>query len=817
MKKFFCRAGILAGVFVVGVLIFSHLLNRKEATNTKEMEAPVLPVMYMKVADTTVNRMEGYRQEVEEATERESLTLLPTDRSLTLEIQAYDCKIRGIAYQVTSLTDGSLVENGKIKNLAEEGSLQTADFQLETPILMNQEYMLRFSVDIGEETPVYYYTRLVQRGALNVSAYLEFVQDFYETCLNKDNAKQLASYLESDSSASNRSFHTVTIRSSLDQVTWGSLSPVLVKKAVPTIKEANDVTVSISMEYLISAQDSEDHTEYYTVQEFYRMRTSQGQIILLDFERTAEQIFDGNLSVLTDSGINLGVVGKDVQYVSNQSADMVAFVTAGELWLYNRSANKVTRLFGFRSGSQADERTENLDYDIQICRVDETGDTSFVVYGYMSAGDHEGRLGLSVYNYNAEQNVAEERLFLPLSVGWEVAKQNLSQLTYVNSADQLYLYLGDSLYQVNVQDASCTRLQEGMNPDCFVTSESQKSLAWMEEMEENGSSRVTVMNLETGETMEVSASSGERIKALGFINEDFIYGLAKEEDIVSDSAGNVTFAMYRICIQSIKGQVEKEYQREGIYVTHVILKEGLLELERVSRGETGFQTIENDHIMNNVQAAEDSISVRLTVSERKGTQVVLDFTVSGTTKNLLSLKSQYLVQDQVPQAQVEFSGIGENTYYIYGKGHLQGMTSKVNEAIQEADDQVGVVLNGRQQYIWERGNVESSITLDVATLPTEILQAPLDETWLQQALGDSYTVLNLSGCSLSSLRYQISNGYPVVAKVSDTGTTLMVGYDIYNVWLYDAATGNVSAMALEDAEALFASAGNIFVSYREAA
>ena len=58
---------------------------------------------------------------------------------------------------------------------------------------------------------MYYYTRLVQRGGLNVSTYLDFVRDFYETCLNKDNARQLASYLESDSSSSNSSFHTVAI------------------------------------------------------------------------------------------------------------------------------------------------------------------------------------------------------------------------------------------------------------------------------------------------------------------------------------------------------------------------------------------------------------------------------------------------------------------------------------------------------------------------------------------------------------------------------------------------------------------------------
>lgn len=815
MKRFLIKAGVLIGVFIAGVILFSNILNRKETANTKGMEYPTLPVMYMVEAETTVNRMFGYRQEVEERAERESLTLLPTDRTLTLQLQPFDCKVQGISYQVTSLEDGSLVENGKVKNLTGDGSLQLASFKLDTPILMNQEYMLRFTVDIGAETPVYYYTRLVQRGGLNVGEYLKFVQNFYETCLNKEMSGDLASYLEPDSSASNSSFHNVTIHSSLDQVTWGSLGPELVKKAVPVIKEANETTVSVSMEYLISAKDSEGNTEYYGVQEFYRMRNSQDQIILLDFERSAEQVFDGTLPVLTDTGINLGVTGKDVQYVSNQSADIVAFVTSGELWSYNRSANKATKVFGFRSAGTPDERTENLNHEIKISKVAETGDISFVVFGYMSAGDHEGRLGISVYSYSAEQNVAEEKMFIPVSTSWEVMQQSLSMLSYVNGADMLYLYLGDSLYQINLQDAVCTVLQDDMNPDCFVVSDSQQSVAWMEEMDENSSSHVTVMSLETGKTMEVSAPAGEKVKALGFINEDFVYGLAHDTDIVSDVAGNITFAMYRICIQNIDGEIAKEYQKDGVYVTAVKRKEGLLELERATRTGGGFTPADSDHIMNNIQNTEETVSIRLNVSERKGTQVAIVFTVNGKTKNLLVLKTQYIDQETVPEAVLELPAMSEDVYYVYGKGRLQNIFTKVNDAVKEADEQVGVVLNGRQQYVWERGNTKSSVKLETSGIPEGILQAPIDEASVQQSLGEGYTVLNLTGCSLDNIYYQISNGYPVIAKISSEETAVIIGYDIYNIWLFTPATQEVKPVASDDAETLLASLGNVFVSYRE--
>ena len=813
MKKFIIKSGVLIGVFIVGVILFSHILNGKEMTNTKGMESPTLPVMYMKISDITVNEMFGYRQTVEEKTERKCLTVLPTDRLLTMQIQPFSCKIQGINYQVTSLEDGTLIENGKIKNLTEGGSLQTASFQLNTPILMNQEYMLRFAVDIGEEVPVYYYTRLIQRGGLNVNPYLKFVQTFYETCLNKDMAGELAAQLEPDSSVSNRSFHNVNIHSSLDQITWGSLSPDLVKKAVPVIKEANETTVSICMNYLIRALDSEGNTEYYNVQEFYRMRNSQDQIILLDFERSAEQVFDGALPVLTDTGINLGITGKDVQYVSNQGADIVAFVMGGELWSYNRSANKSTKVFGFRSGD-LDVRTENQDHAIKISKVAETGDISFVVYGYMSAGDHEGKLGVSVYSYSAEQNVAEEKLFIPVDSSWEVMQNSLSMLSYVSSSDKLYLYLGNSLYQITLADMTYAVLKENIHPSCFVVSESQQSVAWMEEMKEYDSSNISVMNLETEQTMEISADPGEKVKALEFINEDLVYGAARDTDILADAAGNVTFAMYRICIQNINGQVAKEYQKENVYVTKVNRKDGLLELERVGRNETGFVSIDRDHIMNNIQNEEETVSIRLNVSERKGTQVALVFTVKGKTKNLLVLKTQYVDLKTIPEMSIAFQEADETAYYIYGKGHLQNICLKVNEAVREADEQVGVVLNSRQQYIWERGNVKNSVKLEIAEVPEGILAAPIDEASVQQALEGDYLVLNLTGCSLSSIRYQISNGYPVIAKLSADETVVIVGYDVYNIWVYDPASQGMRAIASDEAEPLLAAQGNVFVSYR---
>lgn len=816
MKKFFVRASILIGIFVASVLIFSGFFNRRETADTRAMDSPTLPVAYMEVDGVTVNRMYGYLQEVDGQTMRETVTPVYTGRSLTVQVNAFENEILGIDYEVTSLTDGSLVENARVKNLTEESGIYTGSFSLETPILLDQEYLLTLSVDTGAEQPVRFYTRLVQRSGVTAAEYLDFVKDFYENCLDKNLSAAQIAQLEPDSSASNSTFQSVDIHSSRDMITWGSLAPELVKEPVPSIMELNDMTGSISQEYIIRSEDSEENAEYYSVREFYRMRISQNQVVLLDFERRATQIFDGDLPVQTSSGINLGVVSPDVQYMTSQAADMAAFVIEGELWSYNRSTNKITRVFGYRSGGW-DEREEGKNYDIKIVRISETGDITFVVYGYMNSDRFEGRLGIGVYTYSAEQNTAEEELFLYSDTAFQEMRQSLSHLSYVSADGNLYLFQNHALYRIHLEDGSYEAVKENIDPACFVVSESQRTVAWMDEMQVNGSRQITVMNLDNGETATVSAGNGEKIKALGFINEDFIYGFARDTDILTDSVGNTTFAMYRVCIQSFNGTILKDYQVDGYYVTDITVDDGLIELKRAEKSENGGYTeAASDHIMNNLQPDEDTVTVKLSVNERKKTQVMLEFSVRGSSENMIVLRTQYLETSAMPEVAMEFPEDSQEKYYVYGKGKLLGIYMDLGEAINLADEQVGTVLNQRQQYVWERGNWGNSSMLEASDLPEIIRQGTLDTDAIQNALGEEYSVVNLTGCSLESLYYQLSHRYPVLARQSESSVAVIVGYDIYdNIWIYDPASQAVSALAWEDAEARFASCGNVFLSYQK--
>ena len=479
MKRILTKIGILAALFVIAVLVISSRMNKQTTDNKTDLEAASLPVLSMEIDGNELNQLLGYKQEMQVDFMRDSLTPIDTDKEITLAITPCGHKIKSVAYEVRTSDGSKVVENAKIKSFSKEENTQKATFAIQQPIRMNQEYSLRFAVETDKET-VYYYTRLIQRAGLNTDKYLEFAETFYQLCLDKSSRSELTKYLETDSSMNSQSYTEVNIKSTNDMVSWGKLEPQLFRKGIPTIKDINETTGSISIEYMISAKDEEGNQELYHVTDFYRMRYTQARVMLLDFERSARQVFDGNLPVITKDGINLGVASKEVQHVTNQNADIVAFVQEGELWSYNKTANKLTRILSFREDGESDIRYESTAHSMKIIRVGETGDVDFVLYGYMSRGSHEGVVGTGVYHYSNDQNVLEEKFFLPTTQSYEFLRKDLEKLSYISTQDQLYLLLEGSLYRFDTQSKEYEVLKSGIPKDGFYVSATNAHAAWME-------------------------------------------------------------------------------------------------------------------------------------------------------------------------------------------------------------------------------------------------------------------------------------------------------------------------------------------------
>ncbi len=814
MKKIAIRSSILLAIFIASVAITTLLMNKESTNNISDMNPPKLPEVLVDIDGTLANRMYGYRQEMQVDFNRDSLTPVDTTRKISLAIKSFDQEINGLSYEIRTSDGSKVIENQTVKELRKSDDYLKASIQLSTDnMLMNQEYSLRIQLDL-EDGPAYYYTRIIQRSRLNTGKYVAFVESFYQKCLEQDVA-ELTNYVESDDSMSNNSFTKVNIHSSLSMITWDSLSPELSRKGVPIIKDINETTGSVYLRYQISAKDTDGNVELYEVEEFYRMRYTQSRVMLLDFERTTQQVFDGNLPVADSQGLNLGVVSKNIQYVSNPSADIVAFVQCGDLWSYSHSASKATRIFSFRRDNDSDERDDHPEHYMKILRVDESGDMDFVLYGYMNRGPHEGYVGTAVYHYSSVQNVVEEKVFIPSTLSYEFLKQDLEKLSYVNGNNQIFLLTEGKLYQVDIGEQTYHVIQENINPECFKTSRNNARAAWTNELDPNGAASLTEIDFETAETRTLKADKGKFIKILGYMNEDMIYGYANEEDVVIDSKGQTIFAMNQLKIEDFDGTVKKEYTKDGMYITQVNVTESLMEIQLSQKKESSYTYKSSENIMNNKKAVEDTVTQNSVYTERRGFVIRLDFEqkVSNPDPVILFAKVKTIAQENILDLEIE--PLQAEVYYVYAYGKLDSICSDPAKAILQADSKMGVVLNRSQQYVWERGNKKTKIKLNEGDIPEDVLKAPLDARALQESLGDFSTVMNLTGCTLDNVLYEVSMQRPVIAATKGGKSLVIVGYDEYNTLVYDPVTGETSYMGLNDSTKAFEEAGNIFISYIE--
>lgn len=198
------------------------------------------------------------------------------------------------------------------------------------------------------------------------------------------------------------------------------------------------------------------------------MRYTETRIMLLDFKRSASQVFTEDAIHISDKGLLLGVRDKSVEYMTNETAGVVAFVQEGDLWSYSPDDGKFSRIFSFRKDIDGDFRDSRNQHDIKIIRVSDNGDVDFVLYGYMNRGAREGYCGVCVYHYSNDQNVVEEKVFIPSTESYEFLQGDFGTLSYVSSDNYLFLLFAQKLYKIDISQGTSEILEEGIQTERFL-------------------------------------------------------------------------------------------------------------------------------------------------------------------------------------------------------------------------------------------------------------------------------------------------------------------------------------------------------------
>lgn len=833
MKRTLIRLGAFLVVFLISVTVVSKIVNRGNTDLTAEMRPATLPVLYMNVNDEYINCLHGYTSNMEGNYLRGSLTPLQANRTASVKVETYGAVISQIAYEVRSMDMQRLIEDTKLSGFSYEDDVITATIPIKDLIEDETEYMLIIKLTTGSGEEIRYYSRIINEAEIYLNEKMDFVRNFSAQTFDKEAAKSLVPYMESNLEGDNSSYGYVNIHSSFNQLTWGELHPTVVTEKDLEILEIDTLNASMKLSYRVSIKN-----ELYNVEEFYRLRRGTERIYLMEYERYMNQIFDEDKNVLVKGKILHGILSENLQYVENSDASVYCFVQQNALYSFNTSTNNLAKLYSFWDKDNDDARTRYGAHGIKLLSVDEPGNVRFIVYGYMNRGIHEGEVGVAMYYYDSVINSIEEELYIPYKKSYNMLKQDIECLSYVNTRGLFYLMLDGTVYSINMESKKVETIESGLNENRFVASKDNSMIAWQTGNELNELQSLLLFNLNALMPVEITADEGSIIVPIGFMGQDFIYGEAWIDSITTDASGRTVVPMYTLRIQNISGEILKEYRQDNIFILDVEITDNMIILNRVSKNEeTGaYEAVSVDQIMNNQpQEATKNVYTSVVTEEMETTyQTVLAKAPISDTIKLLTPREVIFEGSRALALDVEDT---VSRYYVYVMGDIAGIYADAAEAVNRASEVFGVVVNKECAYIWESGGGKTkaqlegieevqadeglsstAICLDVMLKQEEVFKdtaALLNENTVLSILENNMevTVLDLTGCPLNAMLYYVSKGFPVMATVDGGEAVLIVGYDEKNTIIFDPSEGTVAKKGMNDSKEWFENNGNKYITY----
>lgn len=818
MNRIIKRIGILTGVFAAALCVFFFANNRWSSSQEQavymDMEAASLPSITVQMLGRDMNRLYGYRQEMNTTAAGEKLTILPEDRALTLNIAGGT--VTGISYEVRSMDRERLVERTEVSDWQQTENGLTVTLPIQNLLTKEREYLLKVQLDTQEAGAVYYYTRILWTDSTEkVKAMVDLAADFSTKTFDYEQAKSLTTYLETNNTEDNTTFGHTSIHSSFSQLTWGKLDMQQSGNVEISLQELDGVMCGVQLSYQAKRQE-EGTEETYEVEEDFTMKWNELRIYMMQYDRTVNQIFAGDRSEFSGKRILLGITGDDrVELAKSAGGKVCAYRVNRDLWSYEPGDRRAVKVFSFRDDDDADVRSNYDHHDVKILSVMDDGDMDFLVYGYMNRGNHEGENGIVGYHYTAAGNALEERYFIPYSGSFEQLKEDLDHLASQTEGGMLYLYVDHAIYGIDMNSRENMVVADSLTDGTFVVSADKKRIAWQEGTRYE-SSVLHLMDLETGENREIRAQDGEYVRTLGFVGRDLVYGTARADDVWLVNGRVRALPMYNVRIINDQMEEETSYEKTGTYISEVEVDESRIHLKRVTKtGSNSYTDSPEDTIVCNVDLGDGKLAgigwfaspekervyfVELEEELKTGRSIRFQAPkrVSYDQSDRLELKSNYQISDM--------------EFYAYGSEHLLKVTTDFSEALQLAYDKMGIVTDKDHRILWNRAKRGNIRTIRDPQSAFASLARYLDNFTQSQVYDDeNLAVLDARGCSLTQMLYFIDQGIPVAAYTGEGQYLILYGFDQYNVSVLDPQTGEVYKAGLNDSTEFFRIRGNDFI------
>lgn len=847
MKKIWFRILILAIIFAAAAAGLIFFMGRREREAKKQryesMAEATLPVIYTEWGESTLNVLHGYVEPMEAAYVRDTITPVAADRSLTLSVRTYGQTVTGGKMFLYSLDGSRFLEEQEL-TVSGSGDVVTLPLQLTALLDAQTEYRLELELSTQEHPAIYFYTRVISEEGLHVSELMQFARSFSDATFDKETAKTvIVPYLLPNDTQTNDSFAYANQNSSFATITWGDMGMTRADEPAIQITEITPTQISVTLSCRLTGMDSYGVTRNFTSREFFCVRWRDEKMYLLSYERNTAQNFTGDKNSIVNGNIWFGIAGSgEMETVTNSKGDTIVFCYQDELWGYNSKKNEMVRLFTWKE-STADLRNDYDQHGIHIVRLDEEGNVYFMVYGYLNRGSHEGTSGICFYRYDSASNSIREQYYIPVNVSYQILKEYVGSLSYVNDDNLCFLLFGDRIYSIDLNGSECLEIISNVRPGSYAISADGSVIMWQEESGDSVSDVIHLLNMNTGRFTELKAEEGDYLSAEGFLQNDLVYGRGHKADIIVEAGVETVFPLYSVEIMEMEGQtVEETYRYDQVYITDVVLEDMRIRLLRAQMDdENNLQPIAEDILILN-EAPEKTELVRKSTLDtlmRRCYYIALG-TNSGDAMQFSTVTPAFEPAGGNVSIEIVQTELAEDTaYYVYGNGGVLGVYTGLREAIQKAYDSMGVVLTGEMENCWNRDSraLTKSIALDkqeavpaeqTLAAAMELLLRPegISQTDLTAKLNAGLSpvdiltetagdrVESLYGCTVAQILYYLNLGQPVMAVTGDREALIITGYTTNSVNVYDPATALTEEWSMERAEEYFAQEGNRFITVK---
>ncbi len=836
MKKILLKILVYTALFFIFLLIFGKLMSRKQINNTVDMDPASQPVIYMSIGDITYNILRGYSGSRDMSYERNCLTYLNDDRELPFVINTFGQKVSNASYELRNIEDGRLIEDGETPlNLNMLGNPEGV-IVFKDLMIPGAEYQLSLKLGMEDGRQLYYYTRVICGNyglAYDKIAYARF---FHDCLFDKREAEKIKKHLETNSSLNdNSTFAHVDIHSSFSQITYGDLEVSPYGEPLISLKEDNGTNATICIDYMLRNGYGSDMTAYMA-HESITVRYTDKSVYIMSYDRTMEQITNP-LNMCVNDKIVLGIADENPCIMESADGGCIAFVSGGRLFVYNEAAGKLACAYSFYDYGAFDVRNICGKHDIRILRVSDDGNMVFAVYGYMNRGKHEGDVGIAIYNYDDRFNEIQELLYIPYEKSADILMEEMSRLLYMNAADHIYMTMENTVYMIDLGDMTVSKTDMFWSGDALQTSDDQRFIVTMADMNET-IRELKVTDLETENSVGISAGSGEYLRFLGFIGEDMIYGMVRLSDVRVETSGNLLLPMYRICICDGSGKLIKYYEKEGYFVSDVTIGDGQILLSRLSVDSGAYQVASDDTITASREDETGRNFISVAVIERYERYVQIQTRSAIKVQSLKVTTPSEIITEEVNVLEPE-KPASVRRYYVFDAEGVCGIYMTEAAAVEAAFTIGGTAVEDNGNVIWKyasRKNVSQileikgtgidegenalSVCMDVMMGYEGIIRnsevllssgAPVRDILAENM--DNVTVLDLTGCSIDQLYFYLDNDIPVMAMLQGGGAILITGHNDKELVIMDPLTGDLGKRDIEQMSVYFENNGNQFITY----